>query len=201
MVQPLRAKDGQPGVRHDEQRTGDERDRGAGEQHFADRIARHQPFRRGARGREQGGGADHIENAERNMLAPLRLRRHHQVAAGRFSHATLARAGEGSAEEQSHERAARAPNAACECHRAGRGSTSAAKRAAVMAWQRCGWHSRMACQPFDHCDRGWAPGRRAHSGVLPVHGTRDHSNAARRLRRCDVELRLAEYLRQITDEH
>jgi hypothetical protein len=45
MAQALRAKDREAGLRQDEQRAGNERDRGAGEQHLADGIARHQPFR------------------------------------------------------------------------------------------------------------------------------------------------------------
>ena len=74
MAKALRAEHGKPGVRQDEERAGEERDRRAGEQHLADRIARHQPFRDCARNGEHDRGADHVENAERDMLPPRGLR-------------------------------------------------------------------------------------------------------------------------------
>ena len=74
MGQAPRAKDGKPGLRHDEERASDERNQGSGEENLADRVACHQPFRNGARGRKHNGGGDHVENAERDMFPSRRLR-------------------------------------------------------------------------------------------------------------------------------
>src|SRR5207247_1390036 len=66
-------------------------DRRAGEQHLADRIARHQPFRDRARGREHYGRAEHVENAERNVLPAHRNDWRAEIRAARFAYAVSCR--------------------------------------------------------------------------------------------------------------
>ena len=74
-ARPPRVQHRQPRGRQGEGGEHDERDKHPAEQHFADRIGCDQPFRGGAREREDHAGGDHEQDRLRNPLLPCRRRR------------------------------------------------------------------------------------------------------------------------------